>query len=65
MPWLQDDTERQVWSSWEVRYRDLVVLDRANERSGVLNFTANDLAEEENYAAARQLFLDAAASSEP
>ena len=61
LPWLQDTEAQAVWESWQVTYRDVVILDGENHRVGVFNLTAHDLAEPGEYAALRQMLLDAAA----
>jgi hypothetical protein len=32
-----------VWHSWDVEYRDVIVLDRDNQLAGVYNLTNHDL----------------------
>jgi hypothetical protein len=53
LPWLQDTTEQQVWTSWHVTYRDVVVLDARNRAVAVFNLTVHDL----HRAAARDSLL--------
>ena len=66
LPWLQDVDEdnnglSDVWrDSWDVSYRDVVVLDGSNARFGSFNLTSNDLADNENYEELRELLIDAA-----
>ncbi len=43
LPLLQDTTAANVWSSWKVTYRDVVILDAANHREGAYNLTDHDL----------------------
>ena len=49
LPLLQD--EANVWSDWNVTYRDVVILDGNNEAVDVYNLTENDLSDPDNYAA--------------
>ncbi len=59
LPILQDEAEVDVWARWAVTYRDVVILDRENQRVAVYNLTAHDLGVAENYAALKKLITDA------
>lgn len=61
IPLLQDETRTDVWAAWDVTYRDVVILDRLNRPIGVFNLTEHDLNVPDEYAALRQMLLDAAA----
>ncbi len=58
-PLLQDTTSTNAWALWQVEYRDVVVLDTEGRRRGVQNLTTNDLSVPANFAALKQLLLDA------
>lgn len=60
LPWLQDVPAQDVWTLWDVEYRDVVILDGLNRPVGVFNLTVHDLAIPAEYAALRQMLLDAA-----
>ncbi len=65
IPWLQDvdedeDGHSDVWTSWDVTYRDVVILDGENVKVGTFNVTTYNLQIPENYNALRQMFIDAA-----
>jgi hypothetical protein len=60
LPWLQDVVTEDVWSSWNVTYRDVFVLDPYNQVYAVYNLTSNNLSADANYDTLLQLFLDAA-----
>ncbi len=60
LPWLQPPSGRDVWTPWEVEYRDVVILGPGNERVGVFNVTVNDLSVPANYAALKAQLLEAA-----
>jgi hypothetical protein len=60
IPWLQDTGTAKVWESWAVTYRDVVILDAANVKLSAFNLTAHNLADPVEYAALRQILLDAA-----
>ncbi len=68
LPWLQDEDANNnsvsdVWyDSWDVTYRDVVVLDEDNALVGAYNLTLNNLANPENYNTLRNLFLATATS---
>ena len=60
LPLLQDDDEAQVWDRWNATWRDVHVVDAANERVAVFNLTDHDLADPANYATLKALLMDAA-----
>lgn len=49
LSWLQDTDEVDLWTTWDVTYRDIVILDREGAFHSVFNVTDNDLAEDENF----------------
>jgi hypothetical protein len=57
LPWLQDTRDAQVWGSWDVVYRDVVVLDVDNRRVFTFNLTSNDLGDAGRYAELKDLLL--------
>lgn len=59
MPLLQDTAQVNAWAAWQVTYRDVVVLDAEGKQRAVYNLTTNDLSVPANFAALRQLLLDA------
>lgn len=59
-PWLQDVSAEDVWVTWAVTYRDVVILDDANNVRAVYNLTDHDLSNPANYAALRNLLIEAA-----
>lgn len=62
LPWLQDTAGVSVWTSWNVEWRDVVILDRANRKVGVYNLTVHDLADPNNYLELKGLLQAAAAA---
>jgi hypothetical protein len=70
LPWLQDvdansNAKSDVWyDSWNVTFRDVVILDGTNAKVGVYNVTANDLSNASNYATLRGMLVDAAMASQ-
>jgi hypothetical protein len=60
LPWLQPQVGEDIWTSWQVEYRDVVILGPGNERLGTFNLTVNNLADPENYAALRDQLIEAA-----
>ena len=50
LPILQDTADANVWTSWAVTWRDLVVLDGEGRKALVFNLTTNNLADPDNYA---------------
>ena len=59
IPWLQDD-ESDVWTSWGVTYRDVVIVDADNVMVGAFNLTTYDLRNSDVYDALTQIFVDTA-----
>lgn len=49
LPWLQDTATDGVWASWQVAFRDVVVLDTQGYRTAVYNLTVHDLSVQANY----------------
>lgn len=60
LPWLQDTAAQNVWQSWAVTYRDVVVLDAQNFPVAVYNVTTHDLGDPAKYAALKTLLIDTA-----
>lgn len=62
-----DDGASDLWVSWEVEPRDVVILDATNIPVGSYNLTVYDLEDASNYAALRQMLVTAAfdASTSP
>ena len=59
-PWLQSDAQHDVWTQWEVTYRDVYIVGPGNELLGVYNLTSHDLAIPANYDTLKNMILDAA-----
>ena len=49
LPWLQDTAAENVWGTWGVSYRDVVILDEENRLYEVYNLSAHRLEEPDNY----------------
>ena len=60
VPLLQDTDEASVWDAWDVRFRDVVILNAANEQVASFNLTTHSLADPANYAALKSLLIDSA-----
>jgi hypothetical protein len=60
LPVVQDDAKAQVWSSWEAEWRDVFVLDAANETRLVFNLVERDLSVQADYDELRAAFIAAA-----
>lgn len=48
LPWLQDVAGQDVWTSWSVEYRDVVIVDAQGNRRDVFNLTTHDLSAQTN-----------------
>jgi hypothetical protein len=62
IPLLQDTEEENVWDSWDVTYRDVLILNSENERVAVYNLTTYSLSVEENYETLRGLLTSTASA---
>ena len=62
IPWLQDVVGEDVYSSWAVTYRDVIILDAENRVTGIYNLTSNDLSVTANYDALKAMLIHAASS---
>ena len=60
LPWLQPIAGEDVWTLWQVEYRDVVILGPGNEHLGAFNLTVHDLSDPANYADLLSQLLDAA-----
>lgn len=59
LPWLQDEAGVNVWGAWQIRYRDVVILDAENRRVDVFNLTDHSLADATAYSDLKARLLDA------
>ena len=60
LPLLQDTPEAGVWDAWGASFRDVVILNAANEQEASFNLTTHSLAEPANFAALKSLLVDLA-----
>jgi hypothetical protein len=60
LPWLQDADSVGVWTSWNVTFRDVIVLDEENRVVETYNLTTHDLANSTYYAELQRILLYAA-----
>ena len=63
LPWAHDDSGQDVWNKWDVRLRDLYILDKEGNLYGLVNLTSFDPSPQinggKNYNDLKQLILDA------
>ena len=64
IPLVQDTFQANVWSAWDVEYRDVVILDSSNRVAGIMNLTYNDLAIPTNREQLKQMFRNVANSGD-
>ena len=68
IPWLHDvaddSYQSDVWTNWNITWRDVVILDAGNVEVGRINLTIHNLSDQDNYDALHQMFV-AAAIPEP
>ena len=43
IPLLQDTSEEEVWITWDVVYRDVIILDESGVQVGVYNLTVTQI----------------------
>lgn len=60
LPFLQDDLLSDVWESWDVTYRDVIVVDAELEIVDVYNLTLNNLSDPDSYDDLKQILIEAA-----
>lgn len=60
LPWLQNTEEVDAWETWEVEYRDVVILGADGRRRHTFNVTEHDLATPSVYQAFKATLRDAA-----
>ena len=60
LPLLQDTDEASVWDDWDVTFRDVVILNSANEQVAVYNLTTHSLGVEDNYNELKALLIASA-----
>jgi len=60
LPWLQDVSGEDVWTSWAVTYRDVIILDETNAVIDVYNLTMHDLQDPANLAELKARLVAAA-----
>ena len=68
LPWLQDVDQdangiSDVWyDSWDITFRDVIILDETNSVAEIYNVTPNDLGNPTNYNTLRLMLLETATS---
>ncbi len=50
LPWLQPAADQDIWSLWQVEYRDVFILGPGNKHLGTFNLSVHDLADPANNA---------------
>jgi hypothetical protein len=60
LPWLQDTEEQDVWISWGISYRDVVVVDEQNKPLSVFNLTDHNLGLPAQYDSLKAILREAA-----
>ena len=58
LPWLQPASGDDVWTSWQVEYRDVVILGPGNERLSTFNLAASNLSDPVSYATLKNQLLE-------
>ena len=58
LPVVQDTTERAVWADWGGEWRDVFLLNEANEHVGTYNLRDHDIRDAADYAELKGMFED-------
>lgn len=56
---VQDNSEDLIWENWQGEWRDVMILDKDNQIVGQYNLTEHNLSDASNYAALKDLLLEA------
>jgi hypothetical protein len=59
IPWLQDTPEEHAWWTWEVAYRDVVILDGDHIPVATFNLTTFNLSNSVHYDSLKTLLREA------
>jgi hypothetical protein len=49
IPWLQDIESIDVWTAWDVEYRDVYILDQDHQLRYIYNLSSNNLGDNDKY----------------
>jgi hypothetical protein len=60
IPWLQEVPAQPVYTTWDVRYRDVVILDGNNEVAHTYNLTDHNLVDTAKYEALKNMLIELA-----
>ena len=60
LPMLQDVEDINVWETWAVTYRDVIIVGPDGKQVGVYNLTQNNLNNDTPYAELKELLVEAA-----
>lgn len=69
IPMLQDrdsnqDGQSDAWTAWATEWRDVVILDGQNAKTGVFNLTQHNLATASEYETLKTMLIDAAMTNQ-
>ena len=57
LPLIQDNSTEQIWSTWGVTFRDVIILNEDNQIVTSFNLTQNALSNSTNYANLKSLLV--------
>jgi hypothetical protein len=60
IPLLQDTAETDAWTTWNVEYRDVVIVNTEGKQVEAYNLTTYDLSNPDNYATLKDKLRTAA-----
>ena len=64
LPWLQDTDDAAVWTRWQAKYRDVMILDAGNRPLALDNLTTHDLGVTANREAFKRALISSAQAAD-
>ena len=59
IPWIQDVPTVNAWTTWDISYRDVIILNADNEYEATINVTTSNLTEADGYNSLMDLITEA------
>jgi hypothetical protein len=57
LPLINDNSTDQIWTTWGVTFRDVVILNEENQIVASFNLTTNSLSNSTNYDALKNMLI--------
>ena len=62
LPLINDNSTDQIWNTWGVTFRDVVILNEDNQIVGSFNLTSNSLSNSANYDSLKNMLVTEASN---